>query len=331
MVIPILQSGKLCLGCARFSIALLAYLTAPHYLFPRQSTAKAFNVSYNALEGPFPRFLYKDLPVTNEPFCNPANNYEDGCNIQIRLAGNNLMCPKPNSEHGMTDGEYAALESFTMGCVDGNGNVYEVSSVLRGDPKLLEDAQAEADVVQAAGAVASEQEAQQMAAAAVSQPATQVNIGAVNVIGDGKGAQLYKRKAHSPEPVTAAEIQADAARSSSSSSGSKQPLPIGALVGIIVGATVGGVLLILLVVVVVYRRRFSGRPDRDYGAGPNRAGAITGPLESTIGPLAATTAGAVCSSAPVKGGAPIVGDVDAPKDSVAAAAAIRTLGGDHMV
>jgi hypothetical protein len=303
----------------------------------RQSTAKAFNISYNALEGPFPRFLYKELPVTNEPYCNPANQYEGGCNIQIKLTGNNLLCPRLKSEHGMTDGEFAALESFTMGCVSNDGKVYEVSSVLRGDPKLLEDAQVTAETMQAAAAVAAEQQAQQGAVAAAIDPIAQLSSGN-NVLGDGKGGMLVRQKSQDSQGGGAqSETESNTARnsgstsSSSDSSGSKQQLPIGALVGIIVGATVGGCLLILLLVVVVYRRRFSGRPERNYGAGPNRAGAITGPLESTIGPLAATTPGAVCSSAPIKGGAPVVGDLDAPRDAAATVAAVRSLGGDHMV
>jgi hypothetical protein len=82
----------------------------------------------------------------------------------------------------------------------------------------------------------------------------------------------------------------------------RRKLPPGAIAGIVIGSVVGAALIAGLAAALVLRRRRSVQLSAAMGKPTvNGTGAVTqhGALESTTGPLAATTPGSVCVSAPV--------------------------------
>ncbi len=94
------------------------------HLPPARSTPqdRVFDVSFNALSGPFPAFIYKYLPQVNE---------RCGCQVTVNTSGPDmkLLCP---TSFNVTDKASLgkALATSKLECVGTDGNTYDLNALL---------------------------------------------------------------------------------------------------------------------------------------------------------------------------------------------------------
>lgn len=227
---------------------------------------KVFDVNYNSFNGPFPAFMVNTLPKAVDAAC-PVP-VADPCPIHVGvgLGGGTLTCPEaitPNTDQLNT---LKQISQFQMACQDETGSTFEVSSVLKGQPKQLDNP---APQKRAATSTSSTTQT----AATDSTATTPV---------DSTGYSV----AAAPLPDSAQQTaQATAPADEKPSDSSRPKLAIGAIAGIAVGSAVGLAILASLGYVVGYRRWWTVKTAREFKKMPEvtiQPINADGPISDTI-------------------------------------------------
>jgi hypothetical protein len=187
----------------------------------------------------------------------------------VNGGSNSLACPGQVATHsGLLPEDFRHLSRQNMGCVKAGGGLYEISSILQGNPVALTSVESTLGVAPGSG------KAIPPGSAAPEIKAAAREAAAAKMAGGGAPLVWWQRRAG---PL---------------------PLPVGAAIGVAIGAIVAVALVGVVGYVFVYRRWWTVR-------------AATRFQKMHEGPLAAAGGATVSSSAP--------------------AAALPSLSADHVV